>query len=92
MNQKVAIFFKIGIFFCNSDYVSILKIVDESYKDEEFSVHIFTEKLEHLPVIRSYKDIIILYQVKVLLEFHSYDAKLLIFGSFLCFWDFMVTF
>ncbi|KAG6640536.1 hypothetical protein CIPAW_09G010700 [Carya illinoinensis] len=48
-----------------TDYVSILKIVDESYKDEEFSVHIFTEKLEHLPVIRSYKDIIILYQVKI---------------------------
>ncbi|XP_041024963.1 protection of telomeres protein 1a-like isoform X3 [Juglans microcarpa x Juglans regia] len=49
-----------------TDYVSILKIVDESYKDEEFSVHLFTEKLEHLPVVRSYKDIIILYQVKVL--------------------------
>ncbi|KAF5473816.1 hypothetical protein F2P56_005773 [Juglans regia] len=48
-----------------TDYVSILKIVDESYKDEEFSVHLFTEKLEHLPVVRSYKDIIILYQVKI---------------------------
>lgn len=70
---------KIETFLCISDYVSILKIVDESYKDEELSVHIFTEKLEHLPVIRSYKDIIILYQVKVLLGFHSSNPKLLIF-------------
>ncbi|KAB1217630.1 Protection of telomeres protein 1a [Morella rubra] len=48
-----------------TDYVSILKIVDESYKDEEFSVHIFTGKLQDLPIIRSYNDVIILYQVKI---------------------------
>lgn len=54
-----------------SDYYAILKIVDESYRDEELSVHIFTYKLEDLPQVMSYKDYIVLHQVKI----EEYDGK-----------------
>ena len=61
--------FELSFFMGISDYYAILKIVDESYRDEELSVHIFTYKLEDLPQVMSYKDYIVLHQVKVFLEF-----------------------
>jgi hypothetical protein len=66
-----------------SDYYAILKIVDESYRDEELSVHIFTYKLEDLPQVMSYKDYIVLHQVKVFLEFQC--CTFFFFWSILCF-------
>ncbi|XP_059443421.1 protection of telomeres protein 1a-like isoform X1 [Corylus avellana] len=48
-----------------TDYVSTLKIVDESYRENELSVQIFTGKVEDLPLPRSHKDFIILYKVKI---------------------------
>jgi hypothetical protein len=63
--------------------------VDESYRENELSVQIFTGKVEDLPLPRSHKDFIILYKVKVLLEFHYSNANLLPFWSIFVFWDFM---
>lgn len=64
-------------FFCNfffildilTDYVSILKIVDESAMHEELSVHIFSDRIEDLPRVQSYRDFIILYRVMVFVYF-----------------------
>ncbi|XP_015880193.3 protection of telomeres protein 1b isoform X1 [Ziziphus jujuba] len=48
-----------------TDYVSILKIVDESEMHEELSVHMFSDRIEDLPLVQSYKDFIILYHVMI---------------------------
>ena len=67
--------------------------MDESCTDKEFFVHIFTTRLENLPHVKWYKDYIVLHNVRVLLEFQSYYAKLYFFffnEHFLC-WEFMVS-
>ena len=46
---------------------------EESCTDKEFPMHIFTARLEGLPHVNSYKDYIVLHNVKVLLEFQSYS-------------------
>ena len=80
--RSLLIVFNIRIPLWISDYVSTLKIVDESYRANELSVQIFTGKVEDLPLPRSHKDFIILYKVKVLLEFHYSNSNLYLFGAF----------
>ena len=59
--------------------------MDESCTDKEFSMHIFIARLEDLPHVKSYKDYNVLHNVKVLLEYQSFYAKLYFF-----FWAFFV--
>ncbi|KAF2310350.1 hypothetical protein GH714_007931 [Hevea brasiliensis] len=49
----------------SSHYVSTLKIVDESQQSPEFSVNIFTEKVQHLPVVKSHSDLVVLHNVMI---------------------------
>lgn len=46
-------------------FVFILKIVDHSRQSPELSVNIFTEKVGHLPVVKSHSDLIVLHNVLV---------------------------
>lgn len=50
------------------DYVSTLKLIDESQQSPEFSVNIFAKSIDHLPHVRSYGDLILLKCVMVLLS------------------------
>ncbi|XP_044498303.1 protection of telomeres protein 1b-like isoform X2 [Mangifera indica] len=43
-----------------TDYVSTLKLIDESQQSPEFSVNIFAKTIDHLPHVRSYGDLILL--------------------------------
>lgn len=49
------------------DYVSVLRIVDESQQSSELLVNIFTETIDQLPHVRSHGDFILLNKVMVLL-------------------------
>ncbi|KAK9289118.1 hypothetical protein L1049_017591 [Liquidambar formosana] len=48
-----------------TDYVSVLKIVDESRQSPELSVNMFTGTSDELPRIKSYGDLIVLYRVTI---------------------------
>ncbi|KAK3220863.1 hypothetical protein Dsin_014833 [Dipteronia sinensis] len=48
-----------------TDYVSILKIVDDSQQCPEFFVNIFTQKIDDLPRVRSHGDLIFLTNVTI---------------------------
>ncbi|XP_038694129.1 protection of telomeres protein 1a-like isoform X2 [Tripterygium wilfordii] len=48
-----------------TDYVSILKIVDQSQQKPELPVHVFVEAQHKLPIAQSYGDLILLRHVKV---------------------------
>ncbi|KAK1574797.1 hypothetical protein Q3G72_000031 [Acer saccharum] len=48
-----------------TDYVSILKIVDDSQQCPEFLVNIFTQKIDDLPRVRSHGDLIFLTNVTI---------------------------
>ncbi|KDP28013.1 hypothetical protein JCGZ_19093 [Jatropha curcas] len=46
-----------------TDCVLILKLVDKSQQSPELSVNIFTLRMENLPVVKSYGDLIVLHSV-----------------------------
>ncbi|XP_031285788.1 protection of telomeres protein 1b-like isoform X1 [Pistacia vera] len=48
-----------------TDFVSTLKLIDESQQSPEFSVNIFTKTIDHLPHVRSYGDLILLKNVTI---------------------------
>ncbi|KAI9160009.1 hypothetical protein LWI28_004197 [Acer negundo] len=48
-----------------TDYVSILKIVDDSQQCPEFLVNIFNQKIDDLPRVRSHGDLIFLTNVTI---------------------------
>ncbi|KAH7554617.1 hypothetical protein JRO89_XS12G0247800 [Xanthoceras sorbifolium] len=50
-----------------TDYVTILKIVDDSQQCPELFVNVFTKQIDDLPHVRSHGDLILLTNVMVIL-------------------------